>query len=135
MVEVGVMPLILLGTAAYPVLSRTALQDRAGFVKLAEEYLRSVLFVSGWLAVALYCLVPLVIDLLFGDRFEPAARLLPLFAVLAVLKGIEIGVYRLMYAAKRQTTYLAALSVGTVLILGLNFWLIPAFGANGAIAV
>jgi len=135
MVEVGVMPLILLGTAAYPVLSRKALQDRDGFVKLAEEYLRSVLFVSGWLAVGLYCLVPLVIDLLFGDSFDPATRMLPLFAALAVMKGMEIGVYRLLYATRRQNTYLAALAVGTVLILGLNFWLIPALGANGAIAV
>jgi len=135
MVEVGVMPLILLGTAAYPVLSRTALQDRDAFVKLSEEYLRSVLFVSGWLAVGLYCLVPLVIDLLFGDRFDPATKMLPLFAVLAIVKGLEIGVYRLLYATRRQNTYLAALAVGTVLILSLNFWLIPAFGANGAIAV
>jgi O-antigen/teichoic acid export membrane protein len=134
-VEVGVMPLILLGTAAYPVLSRTALRDREGFVKLAEEYLRSVLFVSGWLAVGLYCLVPLVIDFLFGDRFDPAEKMLPLFSVLAVVKGMEIAVYRLLYAAKRQNTYLAALVFGTILILSLNFWLIPACGANGAIAV
>jgi O-antigen/teichoic acid export membrane protein len=135
MVEIGVMPLILLGTAAYPVLSRTALQDRAGFVKLSEEYLRSVLFVSGWLAVGMYCLVPLVIDALFGARFEPAARLLPLFSVLAVVKGLEIALYRLLYAVKRQNAYVAALVVGTVLIVSLNFWLIPAFGAAGAIAV
>ena len=135
MVEVGVMPLILLGTAAYPVLSRTALQDRDGFLKLSEEFLRSVLFVSGWLAVGLYFLVPLVIDFVFGDRFDPAARMLPLFSVLAVVKGLEIAVYRLLYATKRQNTYLAALVFGTILIVSLNFWLIPAFGANGAIAV
>ena len=134
-VEVGVMPLILLGTAAYPVLSRTALRDREGFVKLAEEYLRSVLFVSGWLAVGLYCLVPLVIDFLFGDRFDPAEKMLPLFSVLAIVKGMEIAVYRLLYATRRQNTYLAALVFGTILIVSLNFWLIPAFGANGAIAV
>jgi O-antigen/teichoic acid export membrane protein len=135
MVEVGIMPLILLGTAAYPLLSRTALQDREGFLKLSEEYLRSVLFVSGWLAVGLYCLVPMVIDALFGDRFDPAEKMLPLFSVLAIVKGIEIAVYRLLYATKRQNTYLAALVFGTVLIVSLNFWLIPAFGANGAIAV
>jgi O-antigen/teichoic acid export membrane protein len=135
MVEVGIMPLILLGTAAYPMLSRAALQDRASFLKLSAEFLRSVLFVSGWLAVGLYCLVPLVIDALFGDRFEPAAQMLPLFSVLAVVKGTEIALYRLQYATKRQNTYLAALVVGTILIVALNFWLIPAFGANGAIGV
>ena len=135
MVEVGIMPLILLGTAAYPMLSRAALQDRESFQKLSEEYLRSVLFVSGWLAVVLYCLVPLAIDALFGDRFDPAAHMLPLFSVLAVVKGTEIAVYRLLYATRRQNTYLAALVVGTILIVTLNFWLIPEFGVNGAIGV
>jgi O-antigen/teichoic acid export membrane protein len=134
MVEVGVMPLILLGTAAYPMLSRTALQDRDNFMKLAEEFLRSVLFVSGWLAVGLYCLVPLMIDVLFGDRFEPAGRLLPFFSVLALAKGLEIALYRLLYAARRQNTYLTALAFGTVLIVSLNFLLIPPFGTAGAIA-
>jgi O-antigen/teichoic acid export membrane protein len=134
MVEVGVMPLILLGTAAYPVVSRTALQDRDRFLKLSEEYLRSVLFVSGWLAVVLYCLIPLVIPALFGDRFEPAARLLPIFSVLALTKGLEIALYRLLYATKRQNLYLVALVFGTGLIISLNFWFIPVFGTGGAIA-
>jgi O-antigen/teichoic acid export membrane protein len=133
MVEVGVMPLILLGTAAYPVLSRTALQDPEGFLRLSGEYLRSALFVSGWLAVGLYCLIPLVIPALLGDRFEPAARLLPLFSVLALTKGLEIALYRLLYATRRQTLYLVALVFGTVLIISLNFWLIPVFGTGGAI--
>ena len=135
MVEVGVMPLILLGTAAYPRLSRAALEDRDNFVKLSEEYVRSVLFVSGWLAVGLYCLVPLVTVAIFGARFDPAAHMLPLFAVLAVVKGTEIAVCRLLYATRRQNAFLAALVVGTILIVALSFWLIPVFGANGAIGV
>ena len=133
-VEVGVMPLILLGTAAYPMLSRTAVQDRAGFHALSEEYLRAVLFVSGWLAVGMFWLIPLLIPALFGDRFEPAARLLPIFSLLALTKGLEIALYRLLYATRRQNTYLAALLLGTVLIVALNLWLIPLFGTGGAIA-
>jgi O-antigen/teichoic acid export membrane protein len=134
MVEVGVMPLILLGTAAYPVLSRAALRDRERFLKLAEEFLRAVLFVSGWLAVGMYSLIPLVIPALFGDRFEPAARLLPMFSLLALTKGLEIALYRLLYATKRQNTYLAALVVGTALIISLTYRLIPQLGTGGAIA-
>jgi O-antigen/teichoic acid export membrane protein len=132
-VEVGVMPLILLGTAAFPLLSRTASIDRRGFARIAEDFLRSALFVSGWLAVGIFSLVPHVIPAIFGDRFAPAARLLPMFAVLAIVKGFEITIYRLLYATQKQTTYLIALAGGTTLIVFFNLMLIPHFGTGGAI--
>ena len=96
--------------------------------------MRSVLFVSGLLAVGMYCLVPMVIPALFGNRFEPSVGLLPLFSVLALTKGFEMGLSRLLYATKRQNTYLRALAFGTLLIIVLNIWLIPVFGMTGAVA-
>jgi O-antigen/teichoic acid export membrane protein len=132
-VEVGVTPLVFLGTAAYPLLSRTALHDRIRFLALAEELLRGVLFVGGWLAVGMSTLVPLLIPIVLGQRFEPAVHLLPLFSMLAITKGLEIAVYRMLYATRMQTTYLIALMVGTLLIVALNWWLIPVLGAKGAI--
>jgi O-antigen/teichoic acid export membrane protein len=53
--------------------------------------------------------------------------------VLAVFKGIEVVLYRLLYAVKRQNTYMGALAVGTVMIVALNYGLIPHFGATGAV--
>ena len=132
-VEVGLMPLVLLGTAAYPVLSRTAAHGVAEFVPLSRDFFRSVLFASGWLAVGLYCLAPLVLTRLLGSAFQPAGNLLPLFAVLAVFKGVEVVLYRLLYALRKQNTYLGALAVGTALIVLLNYTLIPRFGATGAV--
>lgn len=132
-VEVGLMPLVLLGTAAYPVLSRSAAHGAREFAPLSRDFFRSVLFASGWLAVGLYCLAPLVLTRLLGNAFQPAGHLLPLFAVLAVFKGVEVVLYRLLYAVKKQNTYLGALAVGTALIVLLNYTLIPAYGATGAV--
>lgn len=132
-VEVGLMPLVLLGTAAYPVLSRSAAHGDLQFAPLSRDFFRSVLFASGWLAVALYCLAPLVLTRLLGSAFQPAGHLLPLFAVLAVFKGVEVVLYRLLYAVKKQNTYLGALAVGTAMIVSLNYTLIPRFGATGAV--
>jgi O-antigen/teichoic acid export membrane protein len=134
-IEVGLMPLVLLGTAAYPVLSRSAAHEPARFAPLSRDFLRSVLFASGWLAVGLYVLAPLVITRLLGEAFQPARHLLPLFAVLAVFKGLEVVLYRLLYAVRRQGTYLGGLVVGTCLIVVLNYTLIPEFGATGAVFV
>jgi len=132
-VEVGLMPLVLLGTAAYPVLSRSAAHGPEEFAPLSRDFFRSVLFASGWLAIGLYCLAPLVLTRLLGNAFQPAGHLLPLFAVLAVFKGIEVVLYRLLYAVNEQNTYLEALAVGTALIVLLNYTLIPRFGAGGAV--
>jgi len=132
-VEVGLMPLVLLGTAAYPVLSRSAAHGVAEFAPLSRDFFRSVLFASGWLAVGLYCLAPLVLTRLLGNAFQPAGHLLPLFAIVAVFKGVEVVLYRLLYAVRKQNTYLGALAVGTALIVSLNYRLIPRFGATGAV--
>jgi O-antigen/teichoic acid export membrane protein len=134
-IEVGLMPLVLLGTAAYPVLSRSAAHEPLRFAPLSRDFLRSVLFASGWLAVGLYSLAPLVITRLLGEAFKPAGNLLPLFAVLAVLKGVEVVLYRLLYAVRRQGIYMFALAVGTALIVVLNYTMIPTFGAAGAVFV
>ena len=134
-VEVGLMPLVLLVPAAYPVLSRSAAHEPLTFDPLSRDFLRSVLFASGWLAVGLYCLAPLVLTRLLGEAFRPAGNLLPLFALLAVLKGVEVVLYRLLYAVRRQATYMGALGVGTALIVVLNYTLIPRFGAAGAVLV
>jgi O-antigen/teichoic acid export membrane protein len=92
-----------------------------------------VFFFSGWLAVGIYCLIPLLIVPLFGAKFAPAAALLPWFALFALMKAWEVAFYRLLYAVHRQLFYFASLAVGTVLIVILNFQLIPPYGIMGAI--
>jgi O-antigen/teichoic acid export membrane protein len=132
-VEVGILPLILLGTAAYPLLSTHAARDLGAFGHSARDFTRIVFFSSGWLAVGIFCLVPLLIVPLFGAKFAPSAALLPWFALFVVMKAWEVVFYRLLYAARRQLFYCGSLIVGTVVIVILNFQLIPRFGIQGAI--
>jgi PST family polysaccharide transporter len=132
-IEVGQLPLILLGTAAYPLLSAHAARDESAFTYAARDFARLLLLLTGWLAVGIYCLVPLLVVPLFGASFAPAVPLLPLIAVLAVMKGAEATLYRLLYSSHRQTLYCVSLLLGTALIVLLNFRLIPAFGLRGAV--
>ena len=82
-VEVGILPLVLLGTAAYPLLSTHAARDLGAFGHSARDFTRIVFFFSGWLAVGIYSLIPLLIVPLFGAKFAPSAALLPWFALFA----------------------------------------------------
>jgi O-antigen/teichoic acid export membrane protein len=133
-VEVGILPLVLLGTAAYPLLSTHAAHDHTSFGHSGRDFTRIVFFCSGWLAVGIYCLIPLLMVPLFGEKFAPAAALLPWFALFAVMKAWEVAFYRLLYALRRQLFYCGSLVVGTVLIVFLNFQLIPRYGILGAVA-
>ena len=132
-VEVGILPLVLLGTAAYPLLSRHAAHDVGAFKQSGRDFTRIVFFFSGWLAVGIYCLIPLLIVPLFGGKFAPAVALLTWIALFAVMKGVEVAFYRLLYAVRRQMFYCGSLIVGTAFIVVLNLALIPPFGILGAI--
>lgn len=132
-VEVGLLPLILLGTAAYPLLSRYALDDEATFADAARDFTRLLLLLSGWLAVGIGYLVPVVVVPLFGASFAPTVLLLPLVAVFALTKGLEATFYRLLYSAHRQTLYCMSLLLGILLVVGLNVALIPTVGLRGAL--
>jgi O-antigen/teichoic acid export membrane protein len=132
-VEVGILPLVLLGTAAYPLLSARRAGDPGPLSQAGRDFARIVFFCSGWLAVAIYTLIPLLIVPLFGAKFAPSAALLPWFALFALMKGWEVAFYRLLYSVHRQAFYFGSLIVGTVLIVLLNLKLIPAYGILGAI--
>ncbi|HET9391884.1 MAG TPA: oligosaccharide flippase family protein [Steroidobacteraceae bacterium] len=132
-VEVGLLPLFMLGSAAYPLLSRHAGHDTGAFTRCARDLVRIVFFCAGWLAVGIFSLVPLLLVPLFGEKFRAAASLVPWIAILAVTKGVETGLYRVLYAARRQTLYFVGLSIGTALIVALNIVLIPSFGLGGAV--
>jgi O-antigen/teichoic acid export membrane protein len=133
-VEVGILPLVLLGTAAYPLLTAHAAHDQVSFRHSARDFTRIVFFFGGWLAIGIYWLIPLVVVPLFGSKFAPAVTLLPWFAPFAIMKAWEVAFYRLLYSVRRQWFYCGSLGVGTVLIVFLNFHLIPRYGILGAIS-
>lgn len=132
-VEYGVIPLYLLGLAAYPSLTRAAAYDPAAFRGSVRELARLMFFLAGWVSVGLFCLVPLLIKPIFGPPFVRAAEILPWFAALALLKGGENTIYRVVYATRRPSIYLVGMLAGTAVTIALNFALIPRFGLVGAV--
>lgn len=133
-VEVGLIPLMLFGTAVYPVIGRLSFSRSPLLEPAARDYTHAVFALTGWLGIGVALVVPLIIVPLFGAAFEPAASLLVWFGILAVCKGMETALSRLLFSVRRQGLYLRALALGTVLIVALNCLLIPYFGLRGAIA-
>jgi len=133
LVEVGLLPLFFSGAAAYPLVSRLAAARSPRFERAARDLMQLVLLLSGWLALGIATLVPLIVTAVFGARFAPAVPLLGWFALLALVKGIEVPLYRLLYCVRRQSWYARSIAVGTVVIAALNCALIPLAGLRGAV--
>jgi O-antigen/teichoic acid export membrane protein len=132
-VEFGILPIFLLGSAAYPLLSRASASDSERFDRSADEFVRIVIFLGGWLAVGVTYVAPLIIPPLFGSQFSPAIAYLPLFGALALIKGCEAALYRLMYVTRRTSAYTGAIVAGVVVAIALNLTLVPMFGLLGAV--
>jgi polysaccharide transporter, PST family len=132
-VEVGIVPLVYIGVAVYPILVAMADGPAAQFLSAARDFCRVQLVLTGWLAVGIILLIPMLMVPLFGQDFAPATPLLPWFALFAIVKGCEIALYRLLYSVRRQSVYFRSLAVGTIVIATLNVLLIPRSGVVGAI--
>ncbi len=132
-VEVGLLPVVLLGNAAYPALGRMAAQRSPHLARSARDLIMAGFLLTGWLVVGIAAVLPLVVIPLFRARFAAAVPLLVWFAALALAKGMETTLCRVMYSVGRQATYVRNLGAGTLVIIVLNVVLIPRFGLEGAV--
>ncbi len=131
-IEVGLLPLVLLGTASYPVIGRLAFPRSPDFERAAREFTSTIFALSGWVAVGVAWVLPPLIVPLLGQRFRPAIALLGWFAVLALTKGLDAAFSRLLFSLREQAWYVRMLALSTVLIVLLNCALIPLLGLRGA---
>lgn len=115
-----------------PLLLEKKARDRQGYERLRLEHLRFCTF-SGWmLAFGLSLFSSFVIRLIFGTAFESAAGVLSVHAFLLVpcLAGAAIQSHLTM---ERKLRYLTVnLLLALLCNAGLNYLLIPHYGARGA---
>lgn len=133
-VEVAASPVLFVGVAAFPGLSRLFDRDPAGFTAAGAKLLRWTLTLGGLIAWGLVFVVPLVLVPALGHRFEEATRVVRLMAALALLAGVQTTATRILLAARRQVGRLKIQLIGAGLKIGLNAALIPVLGIEGAVA-
>ncbi|MBV8851960.1 MAG: oligosaccharide flippase family protein, partial [Sinobacteraceae bacterium] len=68
-VEVGLLPLLLLGTAVYPLIGRLARTPTAMLSQVTRDFVYLIAVLSGWLAVGIATLLPSLIEPVFGQDF------------------------------------------------------------------
>jgi len=132
-VSTAILLLLIALRTAWPAFAYSIKDDNEakrayGFV------LTYVLYISCWMSLALSLLAPWIVRLLTTPRFYAGARVVPLLAFGATafiaFNVMSIGIGR----AKRTQMNWVVTGTAAALNIGLNFWLIPAYGMMGAAA-
>jgi len=128
---VAVVPALVSG-AALPVLSGLARDDRRGFGRLYRQAQRLLIVLGLPAAVGLWAVREQVAVLIYGPHFAPTGRaffwLAPALALL-FLNFLQLGA---LTALGRQRLCAWSTGLCVVVNVGLNLWLIPVHGFQGA---
>ena len=118
--------------ALYPLMARFGVHDRDKLHYLYHKASQYTLMVGLPLAAGVTVLAAPIITLLFGPDFAPAIPALQISVWAIVFALINVPNARLMLVNGKQTPASWLRGVGTVASVGLNLFLIPRLGINGA---
>jgi O-antigen/teichoic acid export membrane protein len=131
-------PSLILGQAAFPRLSRAAL-DRPVFRKELAIAQRPMVWMGGLAGVGTWLFADVAIHVVYGHRaFGPAGIILSIFGLGLFLTFIDVLLGTALTALGRSTAF-AVVKIGAVVLgTALELWLIPHFQArtgNGGLGV
>jgi len=132
--ETGVLPLQLIGIAAYPILSQNFEENVEAFDSAAEKLVRIDLIAGGMLVWALFFFIPLVLAPILGPKFLAATTVVKGLAFLALLIAFESATIRILFAMNLQARMVRVQTVIAILCIVISLALIPSLGVIGAVA-
>ena len=125
------IPALLIG-AAFPIISRSARDDRERFEYATSRIYELALFVGGLLALGLMLSAPFAIELLVGTSDHPSVEVLQIQSAALVAGFVVAATSFPLLGMHRYRELLLATSGSLLLTAGLALGLAPSLGADGA---
>lgn len=123
---------IAINTSFYPKIAESWSTNRRKFYDQYQDLLNVLIYTSITLAIFVSIFSNQLIELLYGKEFHNAGIILSVHIWAGVFVFTGVGTNNLMIVKKLQKFVLIKTAIGALINIGLNFWLIPAFGALGA---
>ena len=133
LVELACLPLLFLGRAAYPGLSR-AFNDPPEFGRMTRQALWVGFAIAVFSAAAMAVAVPPLLVPLLGPGFAGSEQIVAAMAALALVQGVEIVLGRLLLSANLNIARAAWTTLGACVCAALTLATTRAFGIHAAIA-
>lgn len=118
--------------SVFPLLSSYFLKAPQSFLKIYETSFKYLIILGVLIATLLGNFSQELITFIYGVNFKPSSEILPimLFSMVGTFIGIVYG--RLLISTNHQKIELLFAFVSALINIGLNLFLIPAWGIKGA---
>jgi len=116
----------------FPLIAKAFASDQVEFRGHAFSLNKYMFLVGSTISTFLYFFAEQVIGLLYGSSYAPSIHLLQLLAVVIFLRFAGAGYGLIITIADNQRMRAVGVTFSTVVNVGLNFYVIPRYGAVGA---
>jgi O-antigen/teichoic acid export membrane protein len=128
---VVVLPQLAVG-AAFPILARAAEIDRVRFAYGVRRLFEALLLFGAWVALCLVLGAGLVIDIVAGPDFAPAATVLRIQGLAVLASFVAVLWSYALLGLRRHGDLLLMTAIALAVTTALTLVLTVEFGANGA---
>jgi O-antigen/teichoic acid export membrane protein len=128
----GFAPMIIISTLMPAVTKAKANSEELYHHRLVNLY-RVMFIVFLAIAVPIYFLAEPIINLLYGKEYQPAGYLLSLFALRIFFSNMGVGKSAFIVNESLFRYSLLTMTIGAIANVTFNYFLIPHYGAIGAI--
>ncbi|MCA1567954.1 MAG: flippase [Acidobacteria bacterium] len=132
MMLVPVFLILSLSNAAFPAVARS-FHDTGQAQQTSEKFLRLAIWLGFPLAALGWAVGRHLIALLFGPGFSASGPLFEWLSLNLALIFFNVGYVMPLNAWQHESLAFRCTLAGALTNLGLNFWLIPKYGAKGAV--
>ncbi|MEG4634181.1 flippase [Microcoleus sp. AR_TQ3_B6] len=127
------LPMII-SSSVFPKLANLRERNYAEYLNKFQIYCDTMMIFWLGVAIPISLLSPWIVHLLYGEKYANSAAVLAIYvwAQFGSNFGVARNTYFTIEGQLRYSLYLTV--IGSILNVGLNWWLIPKYGAFGATA-
>ena len=134
LIEMTYFSMTALAIARAPELIRARKESHAAFLTCAGRMLRQLTLLGLLLSFGTAVTAPLLVPLLFGKAYVSSVASTAILAISLVFISQGLARQEILVAAGRTGPAMLCAVAGALTSIGMNLWLLPYFGANGAAA-
>lgn len=123
---------IAITTSFYPKIASLWDTDRKSFYKKYQQMLNILIYISVSVAIITSCFADTLINLMYGPKFQGAGIILSVHIWTGLFVYIGVGTSNLFIINNLQQFVLGRTIAGALINIGVNYLLIPYYGALGS---
>ena len=123
---------LLIAQSIFPKIIEMKEKSEKEYFSLLEKLYKLVVWSAIPIAMIFFLFSDTIVSILYGSQFSEASSVLSILAFAIVFNAIGIITTKVLYVEHYERKYLYRSILGVFVNIGLNFYLIPLYGLNGA---